>query len=201
MKITMKAALLAATLTALSALPAQAQQVVTASVNARAGLAPLTSVTCDDVNFGVWRVPVRSTGGTSIVTLTVSANTAAGVTTAAVTGNTSNVAVAGGYIVPTAATCVVSGATNISTTLPTAISNNIGLSFGSSTHESLRVPPTLATLSANLSLAGTGVAVDATGAGAFRVVGELTIPQAILAANYGGYRTSTAATVSVTDAL
>ncbi|WP_353209293.1 hypothetical protein [Sphingorhabdus sp.] len=201
MKITMKAALLAATLTVLSAMPAQAQQVVTASVNARAGLAPLTSVVCDDVNFGVWRVPVRATGGTSIVTLTVSANTAAGVTTAAVTGNTSNVAVAGGYIAPTAATCVVSGATNISTTLPTAISNNIGLSFGSSTHESLRAPPTLATLSANLSLAGTGVVVDSLGAGAFRVVGVLTIPQAINAVNYGGYRTSNAATVSVTDAL
>lgn len=191
------AALLAAS--TLAAMPAHAQQVVTASVNARAGLAPLTAVTCDDVNFGVWRVPTRTTGGSTLITLTVSANNAAGTTSSAVTGNTTNVGVASGYIAPTAATCTVTGATAVSSTLPTAITNNVGLAFTSSTHESLSAPGTLSALNATLTLGGTGVVVDSAGTGSFRVVGVLTIPQAIVAANYGGYRTATPATVSVTD--
>ncbi len=193
------AALLAAS--TLAAMPAQAQQVVTASVNARAGLAPLTAVTCDDVNFGVWRVPTRTTGGSTLITLTVSANNAAGTTTSTVSGNSTNVGLASGYIAPTAATCTVSGATNVSSTLPTAITNNVGLAFTSSTHESLRVPTTLSLLSATLDLAGTGVVIDSAGAGSFRVVGVMTIPQQIISANYGGYRTEASATVSVTDQI
>jgi len=193
------AALLAAS--TLAAMPAQAQQVVTASVNARAGLAALTAVTCDDVNFGVWRVPTRTTGGSTLITLTVSANNASGTTSAAVTGNSTNVGTASGYIAATAATCTVTGATNVSATLPTAITNNVGLAFTSSTHETLTAPTTLSALTATLTLGGTGVVIDSTGSGSFRVVGVLTIPQAIVSANYGGYRTSTSATVSVTDSV
>jgi len=185
----------------LAAMPAQAQQVVSASVNARAGLAPLTNVVCDGVNFGVWRVPVRTSGGSTVIGLTVSANNAAGTTSSVLTGNVTNVGSASGYNAPEAGTCRVTGATTISTTLPTSISNNVGLAFTSSNHESLRTPNVLAALSATLSLGGVGVVIDATGAGSFRVIGDLTIPQAIIANNYGGYITSTSATVSVTDAV
>ena len=207
MKMKVNAALLAAVLTAFVALPAQAQSTtstITASVNARAGLSPVLSVTCTPVNFGVWRVPARSTGGTTEITLTVSANTAAGVTTGTATGNTTNVALDSNYSVPDAATCSVLGSRPVSSTVPTAITGNTNLSFIASNHESLATPSALAALSANLTLAGTGVLVDASGNGAFRVVGVLTIPQTIVAANYGGYQTGTGttaggATVTFTD--
>jgi hypothetical protein len=199
MNIKTNAALLAATLTALTALPAQAQQVVTASVNARAGLAPLTAISCDDVNFGVWRMPSRTTGGSTVITLTVSANNASGTTTATVTGNNTNVAVASGYNASLAATCAVTGATTVSATLPTTITNNVGLAFISSNHENLATPSVLSAMVATLTLGGTGVVIDSAGSGSFRVVGVLTVPQAVTTTNYGGYKTSTSATVSMTD--
>lgn len=207
MKMKMNAALLAAVFTAFVALPAQAQNTtstITASVNARAGLSPVLSVTCDAVNFGVWRVPIRTNGGITTITLTVSANTAAGVSTGTPSGNTTNVSLDSRYLPPSAATCTVLGSRPINSTLPTAITGNTNLSFIASNHESLPTPTTLAPLTADLALAGTGVAVDALGGGAFRVTGVLTIPEVIAAANYGGYQTGTGttvggATVSFTD--
>lgn len=186
---------------------AQAADTVTASVNAKAGLSPVLSLTCDDVNFGVWRVPVRNSGGTTTVTLTVSANTAAGSTTATSGGNNTNVALASGYQVPAAATCSVAGSNNPAQTIQTAISNNTALSFGASNHNNLNNPAQVASLAADLTLGGTGVAISGTGDGTFRVTGVLTIPQAITVNNYGGYKTQTggvggagnAATVTVTD--
>ena len=112
-------------------------------------------------------------------------------------------ALATGYLAPVAATCSVSGIMNKSATVQTAISANTGLTFATSNHESLAHPTTLAALSADLSLEGTGVSIDANGLGAFRVGGVLTIPQAITGNNYGGYKTNgvNAATVTVTDQI
>lgn len=197
--------------TAMIAVPAQAQDTVTANVNAVAGISPVLSLTCNDVNFGVWRVPVRSSGGTTTVTLTVSANNSSGSTTATSGGNTTGVALASGYNVPNAATCTVNGSNNASQTIRSAISSNTGLIFGSSNHNNLNNPSQVAALSADLTLGGTGVVIGSTGSGTFRVTGVLTIPQAITADNYGGYSTRSAnmpdesvgnaATVTVTDAL
>lgn len=206
MKKTMNAALLAAVLTAFVALPAQAQTVtvVSTSVNARAGLSPVLAISCDAVNFGVWRVPIRNSGGLTEIGLTVSANNATGVTTFSVAGNTINVARDTSYLPPKAATCLVVGSRPVSTNLPTAISSNANLGFIASNHENLPTPSVLAELVANLALGGTGVAVDANGAGSFRVTGFLTIPEVIVQGNYGGYQTGTGtapsgATVSFTD--
>jgi len=188
-----------------------AQDTVSANVNAVAGISPVLSLTCNDVNFGVWRVPVRSSGGTTAITLTVSANNSAGSTTATSGGNTTGVALASGYNVPNAATCTVNGSNNASQTIRSAISNNTGLLFGSSNHNNLNNPSQVAPLTANLTLGGTGVVIGSTGSGTFRVTGVLTIPQNIAADNYGGYSTRSAnmpdesvgnaATVTVTDAL
>ena len=207
MKMKMNAALLAAVFTAFVALPAQAQSTsttISTSVNARAGLSPILSVTCDAVNFGVWRVPIRNSGGTTAITLTVSANDATGVSSGTASGNTINVALDTGYLLPSAATCNVYGSRPVGTTLTTAITGNTTLRFIASNHESLPTPSVMADLTANLALAAPGVAVDANGNGAFRVVGVLTIPQPIVAGNYGGYQTGTGttvggATVSFTD--
>ena len=175
----------------------------TASVNATAGLAPVVIVSCTDVNFGVWRIPNRTTGGATTVTLTVSGNTAGATTTATAGGNTTRVALASGYVAPTAATCAVSGIMTQLSTVQTAISSNTGLGFTTSTQEGLDAPVTLAALSANLALGGTGVYIDTNGEGAFRVTGVLTIPTVINANHYGGYKTTgvNAARVTVTDAI
>lgn len=202
MKNKLMAAVLAAT--ALSALPAQAQDTVSTTVNARAGLSPVLSLACDRVNFGVHRVPIRATGGVTTISLAVSANNASGATTATTGGNTTNVAAASGFEVPAAAICTVNGSNNVSSTIQSAISQNTGLNFGASNHNNLNNPAQVAALTADLSLAGAGVTINSVGAGTFRVTGVLTIPEVITAENYGGYSTVTAensATVTVTDAL
>ena len=182
-----------------------AADTISASVNALAGLSPVLSLTCDDVNFGVWRVPVRSTGGATTVTLTVDNNNASGSTTATLGTNTTGVAQASGYLAPDAAVCTVSGSNNPSSTIQTAITNNTALQFGASQHNNLSNPNSVAALSADLALGGGGVAVDTNGSGTFRVVGVLTIPETIDAVNYGGYASANAsggadsATVTVTD--
>ena len=189
---------------AVISMQAQAVDTGTATVNATAGLAPVVVVSCTDVNFGVWRIPNRSSGGqTTVITLTTATNTSGAVTTATATGDTTSVALATGYVAPTAATCSVSGIMNKSATVRTAISANTSLTFAPSTHESLADPTALAALSAELTLAGTGVAIDGNGSGAFRVTGVLTIPAAIIGGNYGGYKTNgvNAATVTVTDQI
>ncbi len=181
---------------------ANANDTKTAPVGAIAGLSPVLSLTCTNVNFGVWRVPVRSSGGATTVTLTVSANNASGSTTATTGGNTTNVAAASGYEVPNAATCTVSGSNNATDTIQTAIADNTGLNFGISNHNNLTAPVATAALTADLALGGTGVLINSTGSGTFRVVGVLSIPETIVQDNYGGYATSTAensATVTVTD--
>lgn len=188
---------------ALVSMQAQASDAGSANVNAIAGLAPVVIVSCTDVNFGVWRIPNRTSGGATTVTLTVPSNTAAAATTATASGNTTRVSLASGYVAPTAATCSVSGIMNQLTTVQTSIASNTGLGFTSSNHESLDTPITLAALSANLTLAGTGVYIDGNGDGTFRVTGVLTIPTAINANHYGGYKTNgiNAARVTVTDAI
>ena len=181
---------------------ANANDTNSAPVGAIAGLSPVLSLTCTEVNFGVWRVPVRSSGGATTVTLTVSANNASGSTTATTGANTIDVALASGYEAPAAATCTVTGSNNASKTIQTAIADNTGLIFGSSTHNNLTRPVATAALTANLALAGAGVVINSAGSGTFRVVGVLSIPETIVQDNYGGYATSTAenaATVTVTD--
>ncbi len=194
------AVLLAASTLAATPAHAAADSVV-ASVDATAGLSPVLSMTCDSVNFGVWRIPTRSTGGTTTITLTVSSNTAAGTTTATPGGNTTGAGLAAGYLPPLAATCTVSGSNNLSSTIQTAITGATNLPFGPSAHNTLSVPATLASMRANLALAGTGVAINGSGTGTFRVVGVLTVPETIVSGNYGGYRTEDAAQVLASDTL
>ncbi len=188
---------------AVISMQAQGADAGSASVNAIAGLAPVVIVSCTDVNFGVWRIPNRTSGGATTVSLTVNGNTAAAATTATAAGNTTRVSLASGFVAPTAATCSVSGIMNQLATVQTSIASNTGLGFTSSNHEGLDTPISLASLSANLALGGTGVYIDTNGEGTFRVTGVLTIPTVINANHYGGYKTTgiNAARVTVTDQI
>jgi len=199
MKMTMKAALFAATLSAFTALPVQAQtaNTVSVSVNARAGLAAITTVECTDVNFGVWRVPIRSTGGASFITLTI---TGAGATVATLTGNNTTVSLATNYLAPTAGVCNIIGAFNRNSSDNVTIANNLNMPMVASSHEGLPTPGTLAAMFVDLTTVSS-TAISSTGTGTFKVVGVLTIPAAIVAQNYGGYVTREPATVSVFDII
>jgi hypothetical protein len=187
--------------TTLTATPAQAQSAnsVSSSVDALAGLSPTLSLGCDGVNFGVWRIPTRTTGGVTTITLTVSANTRAGVTTATAGGNTTGVGLAAGYTGPTAGGCTLAGSNNVSKDVQSALAGASNMPFTGSTHNGLPLPTAPANLRATLSLAGTGISVNGLGIGEFRVVGVLTIPELIVAGNYGGYRTLDRAELLATD--
>lgn len=198
MKIKLTAGFLAA-----ATVPAQAQttNTVTTSVNASAGLAPVTTLTCDGVNFGVWRVPVRNSGGVTKITLTLSgANIAASSTIATPSVNTANVSLAPGYQPPAAGTCILVGSLTKSGGLGTSLTGTSMPINVSSNHESLPLPSIMADMTANLTLGGPGMFTDANGDGSFRITGVLTIPEIIVAENFGGYKTGdNAIAVSVSE--
>lgn len=176
----------------------QAQQIVSTSVNAVAGLAPVMALTCTDVNFGVWTVPAGDRGGVTTLSMTVNSPDSSGAVESIVVGGVPTVA----QIYPdTAGRCVVQGAWN---SLTAAISNNSGMAFGTSNHivalGSVKVPTVANTsMTANLVLSTLTPSVNASNEAFFYVVGDLTIPNNLIAANYGGYRANVSATVSVTQ--
>jgi hypothetical protein len=186
--------------TILNALPAHAQLTVNTAVNARVGLARLTYIECEGVDFGLWRVPTRNTGGATFINLTVSANDVTGVTTASPSGNAISVSQDSGHP-PRAGICRVFNVETVSSTLRTSIWQNVAMHMGGLPLYGHPAPTIQALVVADLALGGAGVAIDAMGDGSFRVVGTLTIPETIVAANYGGYQTTGEAMVSVTDGL
>jgi hypothetical protein len=182
----------------LAASGAQAQQTASTTVNAVAGLAPVMTLTCTDVNFGVWTVPSGDRGGVTTLTMSVNAPDSATATETIAVSGVTTVA----QIYPdTAGRCVVQGAWN---TLTAAINGNSGMAFGTSNHivalGNVKVPTvTNSNVSANLTLSTTTPSVNANSEAFFYVVGTLTIPNNLITGNYGGYRANTPATVSVTQ--
>jgi hypothetical protein len=62
-------------------------------------------------------------------------------------------------------------------------------------------PTVQAVVVADLALADNARVLVSAGAGSFRVVGTLTIPETIVAGNHGGYQTKGEGMITVTDAL
>ncbi len=156
------------------------------------------SLTCTDVNFGVWTVPSGDRGGDTTLTISVNAADSAVAVESIAVGGVTNVA----QIYPdNAGRCVVQGAWN---TLTAAINSNTGMAFGTSNHivalGSVKVPTvTNTSVAADLTLSTTSPSVNANSEAFFYVVGTLTIPNNLITGNYGGYRANTPATVSVTQ--
>lgn len=188
-----------AALTALAATGVRAE-VASDSVDATAGLQPALELSCTDVSFGVWRVPVRSGGGTTTITLDRDANTAAE------SGNTTRVAKSESDIswAHSRGTCTLSGSTAaVETAVDISISGNEEMAFAGAAaqatgYANLNAPATAATLTATLN-APTSVTIQNDGTASFYVGGVLTIPATIVADNYGGYKTTAPATISVDD--
>ena len=187
--------------TALSSLFATGAMADTASdtVDAKAGLVPALELSCTDVSFGVWRVPVRSTGGDTIITLDRATNTAAA------SGNDSRVAqsLSDASWTQSRGECTLSGSRAAdSTAADVSITGGTGMTFtgqaaATTGFVGLAAPSTAATLAATLTTGATTTITS--GASTFYIGGTLTIPETIVSANYGGYKTSEAATVTVDD--
>lgn len=200
----MKKVLQLSAIAALTALAANGARAETASdsVDATAGLQPALELSCTDVSFGVWRVPVRASGsGTTTITLDASNDS---VTPG---GNTTRVAQSQSDAswAHSRGTCTLSGSlANEETSAAITITGNTNMAFtganaAASGYVGLAAPTTAAALTATLSVPP-NVTISG-GAASFHVGGVLTIPQAIVADNYGGYKTSAAADITVDDGV
>lgn len=196
MKFIKKTAVAAALLAAAGASPVFALT-TTADINATVGLQPVLLLTCTPVKFGVWKIPARSGGGTTSVTLTTgsdtavaSGNTSGGVALSATAGYTSARGV-----------CSLIGSSAPDATLMTislsASSASLG-SDGASAYVGLAAPATAVTGLSTVLTAPTNSAIT-TGSAVFYVGGVLTIPDTIVAGNYGAYKTGTPVTITVND--
>lgn len=167
------------------------------TIDVYAGLAPVMQLTCTDVNFGVWRVPTGSrSGGATTVSLT--ALDAASVTA----GSSANIALSANYEDPAAADCTVTGSAATDATIGQvsftggtgSFATNGGTGFNS---ENLAAPSTVVS-SFTYALSSSTPAAMASGATSFSVYGTMSIPDALVTANYGGYKAA-AVTVSYSD--
>ena len=198
MKSTRKIFTLAA-LTLLTASSVYAEQ-ASDSVDAKAGLQPALELTCTDVSFGVWRVPIRSSGGTTTITLSQDTDEAT------IGGsNVSRVAQSNsGTWLANRGLCTLSGSTAANATVVAITKANStdmalsGAADGVSGYAGLDAPTTAASLVATLDVPTTAT-MNSEGEATFHIGGVLTIPQNIIANNYGGYKTTTAATITADD--
>ena len=174
------------------------------SVNAVTGLAPVLTLTCTDVDFGVWRIPVRTVALPTTVALSVASSMANIATLLTLGGETGFVARESSYDDVTVGICVVKGSSHPGQLIQVRIENNQDLSLAASDRDRLPRPAQAADVRATLSLEASTVQIDSLGEGTFRVVGELSLPPAIIKDNYGGYTTlaapgGQAAEVIITD--
>lgn len=160
----------------------------TAYVQAYTGLQPVLSLSCTDVDFSVWRVPVRQTGdGQTTISLTAAANRAGVATLKTVGGDSLNIARVADYEDAVAGTCVVQGSHHPNQQIRVTISNNKNLALGGVDRGPIKRPKQAAAVKVDLQLMEDFVVIDSTGRGTFRVIGIMTLPPVITVDNYGAY--------------
>lgn len=187
-------------------------ETATDTVDVYAGLAPSLELTCTDVHFGVWRVPVRDGGGSTTVTLTAGTfNTGNSTfpTSEAVTGNDTGVALSSNFDEPQVGTCLVSGSAAADGTTGTAslpdlsgaalapITDVADYVFGT-----INIPtssdPDL--LPFSLTLSSTSPTINS-GETQFAIAGAVTLPANITVGQYGGYKYSDSVVVTFNDGV
>lgn len=168
-----------------------------ADIDVTAGIAPVLSMTCTPVKFGVWRVPVRNSGSATAIELSLISDTPT------VSGNT-----AGGVALSTTAgwgaargQCTVTGSAAADSTLLNITAANSTGTLGadsSSAYTGLSAPATpIAAL--GYALAAATTAPLTSGGTTFYVGGSLSIPQNVTTANYGAYKATLAPVITADD--
>lgn len=165
------------------------------TIDTYAGIAPVLTFSCTPVKFGVLRVPVRTSGG-GVTTITLGLVNDIGT----LGGNQTGVAFAGNTNYYAArGVCTLTGSSAADAVL-TTINNTPGslamASDSASVFAGLAAPQTAVT-GMTFALDVPGSSTITSGGSVFYVGGTLTIPAAIVAANYGAYKGgSTSITVS-----
>lgn len=167
------------------------------TVDAYAGIAPTLELTCSDVNFGVWRLGTGARGGATIVTLPSNGNAATH------SGGTAALSTSNSHQAPVRSTCQLKGSGAPDTTAATVtLTDNLNMAFvgtGSNNFAvTLPAPKAAAALTANLT-ASTLAPVISGGSTQVYIGGELTIPDNVVADNYGSYKTTAPLTVALED--
>jgi len=168
-------------------------------VNAVAGLAPVLDLSCTDVKLGVWRVQPGVRGGSSTITLSLVGST----TKYAISGAKDGVGLASGVSsVPQAGVCTMVNSNNPGAMdAKLVLSGNEGLEFQTASvlnrKRAVKGLSGATGLKARLWIPDNGLkTINAAGGAAWRVLGELTIPESVAIDNYGGYMTTTPATAT-----
>jgi hypothetical protein len=175
---------------ALSAHAQSGREVAGDTVYAIAGIGPVLSLSCTDVDFGVWRVPQRNAVERTDITLSTTSNTGAATTNADASGWTQGVAQSAQNGNPSAGVCTVTGSQNPGQRIQVSISGNSNLALGAANRVRLPAPAQAAQGTfVRLDLVEETVLIDANGVGTFRVTGVLSIPRKITNENFGGYST------------
>ena len=172
------------------------------TVDAKAGIQPAMELVCTDVSFGVWRIPAR-TGAATTITLDK------GTGDVVASGNTSRVAqsTANASWLHNRGTCTLSGSTAANgASVTITMSGNTAMPFDAANSTTtgfagLNAPTTAVSgMQATLDAPAT-VTLGAGGSATFYIGGVLTIPGTISANKYGGYKTTTSATVTANDGV
>jgi len=178
-----------------------AAEEATDTVDVYAGLASVIELVCEDVNFGVWRVPTGDRTGTNTITL-ASDNTV----TVGGTG-VGTIALSTDYLGPQAGACTVSGssaaddATGAASILVTSgAMATSGAAGGNQFAVSLAGPEAEGNMDYTLALTSATPAISS-GAASFGITGVLTISASILNSNYGSYKGSASHTVAFDDSI
>ena len=169
-----------------------------ADIEAIAGIQPLVSLDCTPINFGVWRVPVRASGGVTTVTLAATSGA-----TAALSGNTTSVSAStksGHAATPGVCTFTGSAAPDGTAVALTTQTGAADMTGDGTAYIGIAAPAS-AVLSMGATLTTpTGVTTTA-GASTFYVGGVLEIPSVITAANYGGYKADAPFAITADDGI
>lgn len=161
----------------------------TAQINAVAGVAPILSLVCSDVDFGVWRIPVRNGPRQTKVTLAHS-NNGGSTTIATLSEHVDGVAQASTFGQAEVGTCTVSGSQHPRQRIGASILGTGELVLAPASKS--RLPPAAQRaqgISVSLRLSEPTVLIDQDGRGVFTVVGDFMIPAQIRSENHGGYST------------
>lgn len=167
------------------------------TVDAYAGIAPTLELTSSDVNFGVWRLGTGTRGGATIVTLPSNG------TAATHSGGTAALSTSNSHQAPVRSTCQLkgSGAAN-GTPATVTLADNTNMAFAGASSNTfattLGAPLTAAVLTADLTVSSLTPTISG-GDTQFYLGGVLTIPDNIVAANYGSYKTTAPLTVTLED--
>jgi len=190
-KISLCAAVVAASL----ATTAQAETANT-TVEVYAGLASVMELTCSDVNFGVWRVPTGTRTGSSSGATTITLNDADSATVTA--GSSDKVALSNAWTAPKTGTCNVTGSARTDGGSGTAslsdasgnFATSVGTGFENESIDAPSTPLSEGSFTYALTLSSTTPEISGTGTSAFTIQGTMSIPDNLVADNYGGYKSA-----------